>query len=245
MIHDVEKDVSLGLQGDLPVGTISDERLTFLSANQVIVGTWNLGFNRGRGKPVQLFFLALLPDKEVGIDIELYAEAGIEQTLYLREAEALFVFLKPEGRLRGRREDILAGGFEMKVILHEIVVGIHMGHHHHLDREGVGVDEVSPRRIGIENHLVGNPGPVFIEGLFSLVVPPERPVGEVDRKVISHDFQHLLGRDHVKLLGKEIETEVSGDPLQEFIKFSETLQFRFHGYSSKILSFLRNSLRVI
>jgi hypothetical protein len=97
-----------------------------------------------------------------------------------------------------------------------------MSHHHDLDGEGVRIHQVGTGRVRIENDLVGNPVPILILGLFFLVIPTIGPMGKVDRKAIGQDLEHLLGRDDIKLLRKEIEAQLMGNFLDFFVKDAKT-----------------------
>ncbi len=121
----------------------------------------------------------------------------------------------------------------MEVVFHEVVVSVNMGHDHHLDRERIGIHQIGPRGVGVEDQLVRNAESMLILGLFPLIIPAEGPVGEVDGKAVGQNLQHLLGRDGVKLLRKEIEAKLPGDFLNSLIEFTETLKFWIHGHLSK------------
>ncbi len=67
--------------------------------NEILKRTHPLRSSNIFRKSVLLLLLALFPDKEIGIDVELDAEPLIDHPLHFLKTETLLIFLKSEGSL--------------------------------------------------------------------------------------------------------------------------------------------------
>ena len=117
---------------------------------------------------------------------------------------------------------------EQVVVLEEVVVAERgMRDHQRLHGHGVFLHDVADARVGIDHDLVGQrAGALAVHGLVAREVLAKRPVPVQQRHANRGvGVEHLLGRDHLDLVGVDVEAHLSnGDVLDRVIDLFEIVE---------------------